>query len=178
MNPYKTTCPLQTDNADVLLDYCSRSLDPERRAMLEAHMHFCADCREMAAGQMQVWEALEAFEAEPVSADFDRRLYARIEEMERVPAWERWMAPVRAYLAGRPAWQPALSLAAAGLALALVFVVRQDAGTPGDNTTAAIASHEIEQAERTLEDLEMLRQFEAFAAGEAAAQEDGAKPVL
>lgn len=179
MNNYKMTCPLQTDNADVLLDYCSRALDPDRKAMLDAHMRDCAECRGMAAAQAQVWEALDAFEAEAVSADFDRRLYARIEEMERVPAWERWMAPVREYLQGRPAaWKPALSLAAAGLAVALVFVVRSDMGGSAEDPTAtAIATHEIEQAERTLEDLEMLRQFDALKS-EAGGQEEATNQVM
>jgi anti-sigma factor RsiW len=85
----KMTCPLQTDNADILLDYCSRSLDPARKDMLERHMVHCSECREMAAAQAEIWSAMDAFDAEPVSAGFDRKLYARIAEMEKVPAWFR-----------------------------------------------------------------------------------------
>jgi hypothetical protein len=71
MNNTKMTCPLQTDNADVLLDYCARVLDPERKEMLELHMAQCADCREMAEAQSHIWSAMDLYDAEPISADFD-----------------------------------------------------------------------------------------------------------
>ena len=153
----KMTCPLQTDNADVLLDYCARSLDAERTAMLEKHMENCAGCREMASEQSQIWSAMDSYEAEAISADFDRKLYARIEAMDRVPAWERFWAPVREYLKGQPAWKPVLSVAAASAVLFFVIAVR----TGVEPTANIIDVHDVEQAERALEDLEMLRQFDA-----------------
>lgn len=156
----KMTCPLQSDNADVLLDYCARALDAERTAMLEAHMAHCADCREMARAQAEVWAAMDLYQAAEVSADFDRRLYARIEaESERVTAWQRFWAPVREYLQGQPAWKPVLSVAAASAVLALVFLVRT--GGPAPEPAPRIDVAEVEQAERALEDMEMLRQLEA-----------------
>ncbi|MBI2687066.1 MAG: hypothetical protein HYX27_12185 [Acidobacteria bacterium] len=158
---FKMTCPLQTDNADVLLDYCARVLDTERKAMLETHMEHCEDCRTMARAQMEVWAAMDSYDAEPISADFDRKLYARIEEQDRVPFWERYWAPVREYLQGQPAWKPVLSLAAASAALALVFIIRNDVPAPTVDRTHIIDVREVEQAERLLEDIEMLRQFEA-----------------
>ena len=158
----KMTCPLQTDNADVLLDYCARSLDAERTAMLEKHMENCAGCREMASAQSQIWSAMDSYEAEAISADFDRKLYARIEEMDRVPAWERFWAPVREYLKGQPAWKPVLSVAAASAVLFLVIAVRTGVEQPAVEPTAIIIDvRDVEQAERALEDLEMLRQFDA-----------------
>ncbi len=160
----KMTCPLQSDNADVLLDYCARSLDAERKAMLEVHMEYCADCREMAKAQMEVWAAMDSYEAEAISADFDRKLYARMAEIDRVPAWERFWAPVREYLQGQPAWKPVLSIAAASAVLALVFVVGGDGPpAPGLEPTATIDVRDVEQAERALEDMEMLKQFEVVA---------------
>jgi anti-sigma factor RsiW len=164
MNEIKMTCPLQTENADVLLDYCARSLDAERKAMLEKHMEQCADCREMAEAQGQMWAALDLYEAEPVSADFDRKLYAQIEKLEHVPMWERVWAPVRAYLQGQPAWRPVLSVAAAASVLAVVLVVRQDVAPPVRlEPVASIDVQDVEQAERALEDIEMLRQLEVAA---------------
>jgi len=172
MHNTKMTCPLQTDNADVLLDYCARSLDAERKAMLETHMESCAECREMASVQSQLWGAMDSFEAETISADFDRRLYARIEELERVPAWERIWAPVREYLQGQPAWKPVLSIAAASAVLVVVFVVRGDMPQPVIETADSIIDvREIEQAENVLEDLEMLRQLD----GSGPADSSGAK---
>lgn len=166
----KMTCPLQSDNADVLLDYCARALDAERTAMLEAHMAQCAGCREMAKTQAEVWAAMDLYEAEEVSSDFDRRLYARIEaEAERVTAWERFWAPVREYLRGQPAWKPVVSVAAASAVLALVFLVRADG--PAAEPAQGLNVAEVEQAERALEDIEMLRQLDA-PAPEPAAQKD------
>jgi anti-sigma factor RsiW len=170
------TCPLQTDNADVLLDYCARSLDAERKSMLETHMESCAACREMASSQSQVWAAMDLYDAEPVSADFDRKLYTRIDEMERVPAWERFWAPVREYLEGQPAWKPVLSIAAACAVLLVVIAVRSDFAQPAIDPAAGIIDvREVEQAERALEDIEMLRQFDVSVssdANEASAQKD------
>jgi len=160
MQNTRMTCPLQTDNADVLLDYCARSLDAERTAMLETHMKSCADCREMAAAQAEVWSAMDAYEAEPISADFDRKLYARIEEIDRVPAWERFWAPIREYLHGQPGWKPVLSIAAASAVLLVVIAVKNDVSQPAVEPASAIVDvNDVEQAEHVLEDLEMLRQF-------------------
>ena len=64
----------------MLLAHTSRKLDAERAAVLEEHLANCPACREYAAAQFAVWEALDAWEAPEVSADFDRRLYARIDE--------------------------------------------------------------------------------------------------
>src|SRR5258708_8486846 len=116
------TCPLQTDNADVLLDYCSRTLDPERTAMLETHMKVCADCRTMSEAHKELWAALDLFDAEPISIDFDRKLYARIEASERIPLWERFWAPVQDYRQAQPALHPILSLALASPLLPELFL--------------------------------------------------------
>lgn len=157
----KMTCPLQTDNADVLLDYCARSLDAERKAMLEKHMESCADCSDMARAQSEIWSAMDLYDAEPISADFDRKLYARIAAVDRVSPWERFWSPVREYLQGQPAWKPVLSVAAASAVVALVFFVRSEAPVPEAQPVSTIDVRDVEQAERALEDLEMLRQFEA-----------------
>ncbi|MFN0100594.1 MAG: zf-HC2 domain-containing protein [Bryobacteraceae bacterium] len=158
----KMPCPLQTENADVLLDYCARSLDPERQAMLEKHMENCAHCREMASAQSEVWSAMDLYDAEAISADFDRKLYGRIEEfdLDKVSSWERFWAPVREYLQGRPGLKPVLSVAAASAVLAFVFVIQSDVSQPVVEPAAAIDVREVEQAERALEDIEMLRQFD------------------
>ena len=74
-------CPIETrENAEVLLAYCSRSLDAERTAILDDHIRICPGCREFVEGQRALWKALDAWEATPVSADFDRRLYQRIQK--------------------------------------------------------------------------------------------------
>ena len=88
-------CPIETkDNAELLLAYCARKLDPETQTILERHVAVCPACREFQAGQQAVWQALDAWEAMPVSTDFDRRLYRRIEaDQAHASWWSRLLEP-------------------------------------------------------------------------------------
>ena len=87
-------CPLETpENAQVLLDYCSRQLAPASVEILERHIAVCGACREFADNQRAVWQAMDAWEAAPVSSDFDARLYRRIEA--QASWWELLVRPLR-----------------------------------------------------------------------------------
>ena len=149
-------CPIERqDSAELLLSYSARRLDPESTAILEAHMEVCPQCREFRDSQRTLWEALDQWEARPISADFNRRLYRKIEEQERLGWWGRIFG------SGRPMFlRPALPLAAtACLALVAGLFLTGDPDrivTPAGETPQV---REVEQVERTLEDMEMLRQF-------------------
>jgi hypothetical protein len=55
--------PFETrENAQLLLDYCTRKLEPESVAALERHIAICGACREFASASA-VWQALDAWEA-------------------------------------------------------------------------------------------------------------------
>ena len=78
-------CPIESqENAELLLSYSARRLNPESTAILEAHMELCPACREFRDSQKALWEALDQWEARPVSPDFDRRLYRKIEEQDQL----------------------------------------------------------------------------------------------
>jgi anti-sigma factor RsiW len=148
-------CPIETEeNAELLLSYSARRLDPDRREALEAHMAACASCREFRDGQAALWEALDQWEARPVSMDFDRRLYRKIEEQQQLGWWARIFGPSRPMFL-----RPALPLAAtACLLLVAGFII----DTPGRGPAPVVEGQqvrEVEQVERTLDDMEMLRQF-------------------
>jgi hypothetical protein len=153
-------CPIETkENAELLLSYSARRLNPESTAILEAHMELCPACREFRDGQRALWEALDQWEARPISPDFDRRLYRRIEEQEQLGWWARIFGSARPMFL-----RPALPLAAAAcLVLVAGFII----DNPG-RVAAPVAENpqvrEVEQVERTLEDLEMLRQFNLVSA--------------
>src|SRR5262249_38379703 len=141
----------------------ARRLEPESVAILEAHMEVCPACREFRDGQRAVWEALDQWEARPVSPDFDRRLYRKIEEQEQLSWWARLFGPLRPVL-----WRPAVPLAATACLVVLagfISVSPERVTPPVAVDTQQI--QEVEQVERALDDLDMLRQFDLGAAGGA-----------
>jgi len=151
-----TECPLISgeENADILLDYCNRKLDPALAELFEQHMEYCPACRAFAESQTAVWNALDAFEAMPVSPDFDRRLFDRIEREERAS----WWSQVRNWLSG-PVWRPAIPVAAL-LVLAAGIWMRPSAVTPEPvEPTKMATALDPEQIDTALEDMEMLRQL-------------------
>ena len=157
-------CPVQDRaNAEILLAYCARTLDPAKRDLLERHMEGCIECRRFADEQQAVWSALDAWTPTPVSEDFDARLYARIRAEERAPWWRQL-----ARSPFTPSWRPALSVAAACLTVVAVFLMNSPSAPEIRNRTR-VELADIEQAERVLEDMDMLRQLVLPAAVETEA---------
>src|SRR3989442_816691 len=152
-------CPIETqENAELLLSYSARRLNPESTAILEAHMELCPACREFRDGQRALWEALDQWEARPVSADFDRRLYRRIEEQEQQGWWTRVFGSMRPMFL-----RPALPLAATACLVLVAGFILDD---PGRMLVPAVENPQVregEQLERALDDLEMLRHFNVVA---------------
>ncbi len=147
-----TMCPMQTgETASLLLDYCDRKLPLELMEEMDRHLAVCGSCRDAVAGQKAVWAALEAWEPEPVAVDFDRRLYRRIDEEQSRPWWKRLLE-----FPGAISWKPAMSLAAACLVLAGVALFRLPSGADLPAQTDKI---DVEQVEKTLDDMDMLRQL-------------------
>jgi anti-sigma factor RsiW len=155
-------CPLNTpETADQLLDYCARKLSPDAAAVLERHMSICPECRKFAADQRAVWSALDAWEAQPVPVDFDRRLYQRIES--QVSWRDRFLRPLLAYR-GLPAAAAACLLLAVG-----VYVERPGRPTPPARPDVAVADVQPEQVVKALDTMEMLSEFNHRVAAEAPA---------
>lgn len=152
-------CPIETqESAELLLDYCARRLPAEQMALLDRHMALCAACREFRDGQSLVWEALDGWEAEPVSADFDRRLYARIEADEKSSWWRRMMDAIGPYVA-----RPMIPVTAVACLVVVGGLMLQSPETPTIAPGEPSLVQEVEQVERTLEDLEMLRTLDLIA---------------
>jgi hypothetical protein len=121
------------------VDYVRRTLKPETAAAFERHLDLCLDCRAAVAAQQALWSALDAWATPEISPDFNRRLYARID------AGRAW------------SWRPAMGLAAACLVLIAMLLFR--APSQPDPPARAADSIDLEQVERTLDDLEMLREL-------------------
>jgi anti-sigma factor RsiW len=147
-------CPLESDeHAGILLDYAAGKLNAGARAEIELHMEACSACREFAGGQQMVWQTLEDWEPAEVSLDFDRRLYARIEQ--DVPWWTRWLTPLN------PLFRHAVPVAAAaGVIIMAGLLINHPSGvSPAPAQKTAQVELQPDQVESALADMEMLHQF-------------------
>ena len=147
-------CPFETqEGPELLLAYSSGRLDAEARLQLEPHLRSCSGCRDFVGRQSAVWEALEVWEAPAVSADFDRRLYERIES--QVTWWELMLRPLR------PAFRHAVPLAAAaGVVMTAVLLLDRPSAVPAaPSRSAQVENLQPDQVEHALAEMEMLDQF-------------------
>ncbi len=149
-------CPLENqESAALLLAFSSGSLEPDVTARVQRHLDSCPACRQFVEKQAVVWDALDVWEAPPVSADFDRRLYQRIEQ--EVSWWEKLLRPLRPVLQYR-----SLPIAAAAgvLIMAGVLLDRHTAApVPPPQQTAQVEALQPDQVEHAIDEVEMLNQF-------------------
>jgi anti-sigma factor RsiW len=147
-------CPLEKGNAaELVLAYGAGTLDADGDAAFERHILSCADCRDLAAAQQAVWSALDDWKPEPISSNFDEKLYQRILTEEQRPWWQRLL---------RANWslRPAMPLAAACGILIAVFLLQSPEPAPPPAPPASSSPQlRIEQVERALDDIDMLKQL-------------------
>jgi hypothetical protein len=144
-------CPQKAgDGGDLMIAYAARRLCPTDEAALEHHLEMCPSCRELAATQRVVWSALDELTPLPVSSNFDAKLYQRIVD-DRQDAW--WQRLFQVHWS----WRPAMPVVAASGILIVAFMVK--------NLQPSITSapqpppkFQIEQVERALDDMDMLKQ--------------------
>ena len=149
-------CPLETpETANLLLDYCARKLSLENSAVLERHMELCAACRQFADGQKAIWNALDSWEAAPVSEDFDDRLFRRI---ENAASWrDRVLGVFRPVFAHR-----GVVAAAAACVVLLVGVLVERSGKPLAVPAPAetvLVDVQADQVEKALDAMDVLSEF-------------------
>jgi anti-sigma factor RsiW len=149
-------CPIRTEEtAELLLAYTARRLDPAKTAILESHMDVCPECAGFRVRQELVWQALDAWEAPPVTPDFNRRLYQRIESEAAAP----WY--VRLFTTPWAVWKPAIPLACAGLLLVAGFVFDHSVTSQATSPAIRVSVTEAEQVENALDDLQLLRKLDS-----------------
>jgi anti-sigma factor RsiW len=147
-------CPMETGgNAGLLLDFAAGKLKADVRAQMERHLETCTACSEFAGAQQTVWQALENWEPAEVSLDFDRRLYARIEQ---VPWWTRLLRPLN------PLFRHGVPIgAAAGVVIVAGLLMNRPAAVlaPPASQSAQVEALQPDQLEHALDDMETLREF-------------------
>lgn len=125
---------------------------------LSPHLKECRECRQVAEAQREVWSKLDAWTPAPVPADFDDRLYARIEAYKQQSWWSRTLAG----MTGKWSWKPAMPLAVACTALVAAFLLNSPLPSyvraPGVEVRSE-SGIDLQQVERALDDLDMLKQL-------------------
>ena len=157
-------CPQQdSDGIELIIAYAARTLDPANETAFERHMEVCASCREMAAEQRTVWSALDELTPLPVSSNFDARLYQRIAEEEQYTWWQRLFR-------ANWSWRPAMPAAAACAVLIVALLVKNSGPTVVPQQPAQ-PNPQIEQVQRALDDMDMLKQVGEAALEKSSPQE-------
>jgi anti-sigma factor RsiW len=150
-------CPTKrNEDAEILLDYCARTLSPLETAEFEVQLKQCADCSRLVEAQQEVWGALEAWTPGPVSVNFDARLYARIAEEQAAPTWQLWLRRIFQPALPYPLWKSAVPLIAACALLAVGLTVRMPEATHALQPQLRADKVDIEQVEQALEDFDIL----------------------
>jgi hypothetical protein len=118
-------------------------------------MEICPACREFSSGQRAVWDALDAWEPPPVTLDFDRRLYRRIDR--EVSWWDLLMRPLRPVML-----RQGLPIAAAACLLVMAGVLlERPAGAPpvAQPRPALVDALQPDQVDHALDAMYMLGEF-------------------
>jgi hypothetical protein len=146
-------CPIQSGQGpELFIAYAAQTLPPATSLALERHLSSCDECCRLAEAQKLVWSALDAWEPQHISSDFDRKLYARIAAEERRPWYyriiENWSL------------RPAIPVAAACVVVLAGYLLRETPPTPNPEPRIAVENRvDIEQLERALDDIDMLNQM-------------------
>jgi len=145
-------CPCQNgEGTEVILAYLGGRLDEETQKQVERHLEDCPSCQQVLLAEQVVFDALDDWRPPAVSADFDERLYRRIEAEERRVGW--WWHLLRPALPF--SLRPATVAAAACLFLFAGFLMRTPENT-GLESAATSDPVDIDAVEQAVEDLEML----------------------
>jgi hypothetical protein len=153
---------MESRNPEMVVAYAAGRLDREAAQAFEQHMHSCAACRSTAAEQSSLWKALDLWEAPPISPYFDQLLYNRIPAEVPLPWWQTLARAFRSM----PLRQAIPLTATAGLLFAAGMMLQHP--NKISTTSPAVRTVRVEQVERTLDDLELLGQFNGGNQGEGA----------
>jgi len=157
-NSGEAECPLLSEETKaMLLDFAAGRLHRTRAERIARHAAHCEACVDFIAGQATVWSALDEWELAPVSSSFNRRFWSRMAESDRAPWYVRLADSLR--FGG---WKPAIPVAVAVLLIAAGFLMDHRNVVPatqrGSGTGVSVI--EVDQMERSLDDLQLLKQFD------------------
>jgi anti-sigma factor RsiW len=157
-------CLLETrEEKQLLMDYCAHSLPPERKALVEPHLHSCSRCQEFVTSQYRLAEALELWQAPDISQDFNRRLYRRIDAENADASWWNVLVPRMLFRPVYPSFlRTGLPVAAAACLLVTAGVLLERPAVspvPVSKDMAQVESVQPEQVEQALDTMDLLSEF-------------------
>ncbi len=123
-----------------------------------AHLRQCESCSETFAQQSALWNHLDSWTVPEVSSSFNRQLYAKIDASMAEPWLDRVARQIAWFFA-----QPSLAIGVAALVIVAGFTLdhsRSNLQPRNNSASHRVSTSEAEQVEKTLDDLEMLRQFD------------------
>ena len=124
------------------------------------HLRQCEDCNDRVTAHANLWTLLGDWDASPVSASFNRELYARIQK----ECSSGWWGSLSRVLNGWVA-RPAMPLAALSFLVFVGFYLeRPEAITPAVPAVAevpvTVTPNDADQLDKALDDLQLLHQLD------------------
>ena len=136
---------------ELIVGYAARTLDAAARAEFERHLQACANCRELAARQCEVWSVLEEWHPLTASPGFDQKLASRMGSVQPHGEWLRRF--------GISSWGPLIPAAAACAVLVVAFLLKFDARAGARSSGNEPPVRIEQQVEHELDDMDMLKQM-------------------
>ena len=157
-------CLLETrEESQLLLDYCANALPAAQAVGVKTHIESCPRCQEFTVSQQSLSEVLDLWQAPPVSQDFNRRLYQRIDADAARPSWWSALVPHVLLRPFHPVWlRQGLPVAAAACLLVTAGVLLERPVTspvPLAKDMAQVESVQPEQVEQALDTMDLLSEF-------------------
>lgn len=177
-------CPLKADDrrgeayrqaSEAILAYGAGALPAVDTTAFRQHLNTCAECKQTIEAQREVWSALDSWTPNEapsnlpsnfLPSNFDERLYARIGAYERQSGWSRvssrvWRSVANAFSPGW-SWKPIMPIAVACTALIVASLMNSPVPKhlpPPSVQQTSDTGVDLQQIERALDDLDMLKQF-------------------
>jgi hypothetical protein len=154
-------CPIDSgEGAELLL-----TLNAELPDEVAEHVRGCVACADFVRSGRSVSAALDLWEAPPVSPDFDRRLYRRIEQKAR---W--WDFLVRPFQIGAPGRALPVTLGVGVLVAAGLWIHQPETVPVPPPHSAQVEALPPDLAEDALHEMEMIEEFNRLVRTEPAAE--------
>ncbi len=157
-------CPSKSIGGEArVLAYVAGQLSGREELDMVSHVRECAGCAALVRSQSAVWDLLDACESPAVSADWNRRLQARIEQTPPDSLWIRFRRACQTWAA-----RPAIPVAVLSLFFTVGLYLERPADTPGTPSAPialpvsapAVTPKDAEQLGKAFEDLQLLHQLD------------------